>query len=135
MYLAVEARTARKETRVADENAPEADSRGLMTTVDDVFEHARWLIEHGRGKEKGLLILPRVESQRRRENKEQRKRIVMVVDPEFYAEWATWHEAYMLTCGENPVLARQAIIEAMKVFNVKQWFEDRMKDQSDEVQS
>jgi len=39
----------------------------------------------------------------------------------------------MLTCGENPVLARQAIIEAMKAFNVKGWYESRMKDQSDDM--
>jgi hypothetical protein len=104
-----------------------------MTTVDDVFEHARWLIEHGRGKEKGLLILPRVESQRRRENKEQRKRIVMVVDPEFYAEWHTWREAYMQVCGENPVITGQAQMEAIKTFDVKGWYESRMKDQSDDM--
>jgi hypothetical protein len=126
MYLAVEARTARKKTRIANENAPETDSRGLMPTVRDALEHARWLVEHGRAEEKCVLLLPRVLSQKRRENKEKKNRIVMVVDPEFYAEWATWHEAYMLTCGENPVLARQAIIEAMKAFDVKFWYESRM---------
>jgi len=103
-----------------------------MPSVKDVLEHCRWLIEKGRADEKAVLLLPRIESQKRRENKEQRKRIVMVVDPEFFAEWATWHEAYMLTCGENPVLARQAIIEAMKAFDVKGYYESRMKDQSDE---
>jgi len=103
-----------------------------MPSVKDVLEHCRWLVERGRADEKAVLVLPRIESQKRRENKEQRKRIVMVVDPEFFSEWNVWHEAYMLTCGENPVLARQAIIEAMKAFDVKQWYEDRMKDQSDE---
>ena len=103
-----------------------------MPTVKDALEHARWLVEHGRAEEKCVLLLPRVLSQKRRENKEKKNRIVMVVDPEFYAEWATWHEAYMLTCGENPVLARQAIIEAMKAFDVKGYYESRMKDQSDE---
>jgi hypothetical protein len=103
-----------------------------MPTVKDALEHARWLVEHGRAEEKCVLLLPRVLSQKRRENKEKKNRIVMVVDPEFFSEWNTWHEAYMLTCGENPVLARQAIIEAMKAFDVKGYYESRMKDQSDE---
>ena len=106
-----------------------------MPTVKDALEHARWLVEHGRADEKCVLLLPRVLSQKRRENKEKKNRIVMVVDPEFFSEWNTWHEAYMLTCGENPVLARQAIIEAMKIFDVKGWYEARMKDWSDEVQA
>jgi hypothetical protein len=106
-----------------------------VPTVKDVLEHVKFLIEKGRADEKAVLVLPRVESQKRRLNKEKKNRIVMVVDPEFFSEWNTWHEAYMVTCGENPVLARQAIIEAMKVFNVKQWFEDRMKDQSDEAET
>ena len=107
-----------------------------MPTVKDVLEHVKFLIEKGRADEKAVLVLPRVESQKRRLNKEKKNRIVMVVDPEFFAEWATWHEAYMLTCGENPVLARQAIIEAMKAFDVKGWYKSHMeyfsmKDQSD----
>ena len=103
-----------------------------MPTVKDVLEHVKFLIEKGRADEKAVLVLPRIESQKRRLNKEKKNRIVMVVDPEFFSEWNTWHEAYMLTCGENPVLARQAIIEAMKAFDVKGYYESRMKDQSDE---
>jgi len=106
-----------------------------VPTVKDVLEHVKFLIEKGRADEKAVLVLPRVESQKRRLNKEKKNRIVMVVDPEFFSEWNTWHEAYMLTCGENPVLARQAIIEAMKIFDVKGWYEARMKDWSDEVQA
>jgi hypothetical protein len=104
-----------------------------VPTVKDVLEHVKFLIEKGRADEKAVLVLPRVESQKRRLNKEKKNRIVMVVDPEFFSEWNTWHEAYMLTCGENPVLARQAIIEAMKAFDVKGYYESRMKDQSDDM--
>jgi hypothetical protein len=103
-----------------------------VPTVKDVLEHVKFLIEKGRADEKAVLVLPRIESQKRRLNKEKKNRIVMVVDPEFFSEWNVWHEAYMLTCGENPVLARQAIIEAMKAFDVKGYYESRMKDQSDE---
>jgi hypothetical protein len=106
-----------------------------VPTVKDVLEHVKFLIEKGRADEKAVLVLPRVESQKRRLNKEKKNRIVMVVDPEFFSEWNTWHEAYMLTCGENPVLARQAIIEAMKAFDVKGYYESRMKDQSDEAEN
>jgi len=106
-----------------------------MPTVRDALEHARWLVEHGRADEKCVLLLPRVLSQKRRENKEKKNRIVMVVDPEFYAEWHTWQEAYMQVCGENPTLMREAQMEAIKTFNVKGYYESRMKDQSDEAET
>src|SRR6516164_6375618 len=97
-----------------------------MPTVKDALEHARWLVEHGRAEEKCVLLLPRVLSQKRRENKEKKNRIVMVVDPEFFSEWNTWHEAYMQVCGENPVIAREGIIAAMAAFDVKGWYESKM---------
>ena len=106
-----------------------------MPTVKDVLEHVKFLIEKGRADEKAVLVLPRVESQKRRLNKEKKNRIVMVVDPEFFSEWNTWHEAYMQVCGENPVIAREGIIAAMAAFDLRGWYESRMKDQSDEAEN
>jgi len=104
-----------------------------VPTVKDVLEHVKFLIEKGRADEKAVLVLPRIESQKRRLNKEKKNRIVMVVDPEFYAEWHTWDEAYMQVCGENPTIRRQGQLEAIKTFDIKGWYESRMKDQSDET--
>jgi len=47
-----------------------------MPSVKDVLEHCRWLVEKGRADEKAVLVLPRIESQKRRLNKEKKNRIV-----------------------------------------------------------
>lgn len=55
-----------------------------MPTVKDALEHAKWLVDKGRGEEPAVLYLPRLEAQKRKENKEKRKRIIWDVDEETY---------------------------------------------------
>lgn len=76
-----------------------------METVQDVFEHCRWLIDKGRGAEPGKLFMPKVEAQRRKENKEGYRRIVFQVDEQFYRDWHEQKDRYVEASGGNPMIA------------------------------
>src|SRR5260221_8221540 len=53
--------------------------------VQQVFEQCKWLIERGRSKEQAKLLLPRIASKRRAENKEKKTRVVFECTPEQFA--------------------------------------------------
>ncbi len=76
-----------------------------MPTVNDILVHAKWLVSKGRGEEKAVLYLPRVEAQRRRVNKEQHRRVVFACDPLTYAEWHAQRDRWIELCESNPTLA------------------------------
>lgn len=76
-----------------------------METVKDVFEHCRWLIEHGRGAEPGKLFMPKVEAQRRKANKEGYRRVVFQVDEQLYRDWHEQKDRYVEACGGNVPVA------------------------------
>jgi len=76
-----------------------------MPTVEECLIHAKWLIEKGRGQEKAVLYLPKVESQRRKENKEGHKRVVFVTDEITYRAWHEQRDRWIQICGDNPTIA------------------------------
>ena len=83
-----------------------------MPTVADCLEHARWLVEKGRGNEPAKLIMPKVEAQRRKANKEERTRVQFDETPEGYADWWKQIDRYRTLVG-NPVLASHIMVEIL----------------------
>jgi len=71
------------------------------------------------------IVLTRKEAQRRRANKEQRKRVIFDADPQGYAEFHAMREAWMGELGENPTLFLNAMLTAMKTFDVRGWHEEQ----------
>lgn len=84
-----------------------------MPTVQDALTHCRWLIEKGRGEEKAVLYLPRVEAQRRKVNKDQHRRVVFVTEPEVYAEWHGQRDRFTELCGGNPQFAYRVMLKIL----------------------
>jgi hypothetical protein len=85
-----------------------------MPTVLDALEHAKWLVEHGRGQEACKLILPRLEAQRRRENKEGRTRLVRDLhSAEAYSEWNAEFSRYVEAAGD-PNVAYSIMLRLLK---------------------
>lgn len=68
----------------------------------DVFaalEHCKFLISKGRGSESAKLILPKLEAQRRKANKEGKTRLVKDLhNAEAYKEWHTQFDRYVTIC-------------------------------------
>jgi hypothetical protein len=83
-----------------------------MPTVLDCLNHAKWLIEKGRGQEAAVLYLPRVESQRRRENKEKSHWIRAKVAPEVKSMWETERDRFITLCVD-PNIAYTVMFEIL----------------------
>lgn len=94
-----------------------------MAKWSEVKARWGWLNEHLSDDEPVVFKLPRREARKRIENKKKRRRIILDTDEQNYSEFQVWNEAYMWTCGENPTLRTQAIIEAMKAFDLKGWLD------------
>ena len=72
-----------------------------MPNVLDAFEHAKFLIEKGRGQEPAKLVLPRLEAQRRKANKEGRTRLVRDLhSAEAYSDWNAEFSRYVEAAGD-----------------------------------
>lgn len=72
-----------------------------MPTVADVIVHAQFLVSKGRGGEPAKLVLPRIEAQRRRANKEGRTRLVKDLhSAQAYSEWNTEFSRYVEAAGD-----------------------------------
>ena len=98
-----------------------------MPGAKEELDRLAWLIREGKipPDEKCRVILPRLEAKERIRNPQKRKRIVMQTDEHNYTEFHAMREAYTLTLNQNPTLVVEAIIEAMKEFDVKGWYEGR----------
>jgi hypothetical protein len=94
-----------------------------MAKWAEVKAHWAWLNDHLADDEPVVFKLPRREARKRIQNAEKKRRIILQTDEQNYSEFQVWNEAYMYTLGENPTLRTQAIIEAMKQFDVKGWYE------------
>jgi len=84
-----------------------------METVKDALVHAKWLIEHGRGEEPCKLFLPKLEAQRRKENKEGYRRFVIQVDEELYKQFHEMKDRYITLCFNNPSLAWPILLQIL----------------------
>lgn len=76
-----------------------------METVADVLKHCEWLVSKGRGGEPGKLFMPKVEAQRRKENKEGYRRVIFQVDEQLYRDWHEQKDRYVEASGGNPAIA------------------------------
>jgi hypothetical protein len=100
-----------------------------MPGAKEELDRLAWLLREGKIQpdEKCKVILPRLEAKERIKNTAKHKRIVMQTDETNYAEFHAMREAYTLALNQNPTLVVEAIIEAMKLFDVKGWFEQQEK--------
>ena len=89
--------------------------KGCLERVERVPDDEPW----------SQIRFPRQEAKKRVKNERQSKRIVIVTDPQNFAEFHAMKEAYMAFCDENPTLVVLAMIEAMREFNLKGWLEER----------
>lgn len=83
-----------------------------MQTVKDALTHAKWLVEHGRGDEPGKLVLPKLEAQRRRANREGRTRVQFDCDPGTYADFHAQLQRYRELCG-NVAVAHGVMVDVL----------------------
>jgi len=84
-----------------------------METVLDVLEHCKWLIAHGRSGEAAKLFMPKVEAQRRKENKEGYRRFVIQVDETLYKQFHEMKDRYITLCFNNPSLAYPVLLQIL----------------------
>ena len=84
-----------------------------MPTVLDALEHCKFLLSKGRGDEPAVLYLPRVQAQKRRENKDKRTRVQFDCDPETYAEFHEQRSRYIEACGGYVPIAHQIMIRLL----------------------
>jgi hypothetical protein len=72
-----------------------------MPDVLAALEHCKFLISKGRGGEPAKLVLPRIEAQRRRANKEGRTRLIRDMHTsEAYSEWNAEFDRYIEAAGD-----------------------------------
>jgi len=83
--------------------------------------HWSWMLEHMADDEP--VVFPRRLAKKRVANKEKRRRVIFDTDEQGYAEFHAVREAYLLACHDNPTLAAHAMVEAMKVFDLRSWLE------------
>lgn len=74
-----------------------------MPTVLDVLAQCQFLIGKGRETEPAVLYLPKVEAQKRKENREKRKRIIWDVDEETYKRFNAERDRWMEVCVNKTV--------------------------------
>src|SRR5262245_48271999 len=84
-----------------------------MQTVKDVLEHAKFLIDKGRGDEPASLFLPRIVAQRRKANREGYRRFIIQVDEQTYADLHSQRERYLQLCGTNPPIAYAVMLRIL----------------------
>ena len=85
-----------------------------MPNVLDCLEHAKFLVSKGRGMEAAKLVLPRLEAQRRKANKEGRTRLVRDLhSAEAYSEWNAEFSRYVEAAGD-PNIGYQIMLRLLQ---------------------
>jgi hypothetical protein len=84
-----------------------------MPNVLDALEEARFLVSKGRGQEPAKLVLPRIEAQRRRENKEKRTRVQFDCDEQTYSDFHAQRSRYIEACQNHPLIAYAVMIRCL----------------------
>lgn len=82
-----------------------------METLKDCFEHAKWLMEKGRGDEPCKLFFPKLEAQRRKVNKEGYKRVILQMDEQLYKDFHEMKDRIVTLCHNNPPLAYSVMLQ------------------------
>jgi hypothetical protein len=83
-----------------------------MPNVFECLDQAKWLIEHGRGDEAAKLVLPRLEAQRRRANREKRTRVQFDCDEQTYSRFHEQLQRYREICV-NTTVAHNLIVDIL----------------------
>ena len=98
-----------------------------MPTLKEERDRLKWLIREGKinDETKIKIIIPSLDARSRMENREKKRRVCWNTDEQTYSEFAAMKEAYMLTLEQNPTLFGHAVVEAMKAFDVRGWFESK----------
>src|SRR5216684_2258366 len=90
-----------------------------MPDVNAALEHCKFLIEHGRGQEPAKLVLPRLEAQRRKANKEGRTRLIRDMHTsEAYSEWNAEFDRWITAAGGEPNIGCSLMLRALQQFPV-----------------
>jgi hypothetical protein len=75
-----------------------------VPNVEECLAHCQFLISKGRGAEAAKLVLPRLEAQRRKANKEGKTRLVKDLhNAEAYADWHKEFDRYVTICVDPNV--------------------------------
>jgi hypothetical protein len=86
-----------------------------MPNVNDALEHCKFLISKGRGEEPAKVVLPRVEAQRRKANKEGRTRLIRDLGNGItYAEFNAEFDRYITASGGNPQIGYSIMLRLLK---------------------
>jgi len=86
-----------------------------LPTVADVIIHAQFLVSKGRGGEPAKLVLPRIEAQRRRANKEGRTRLIRDLHTAAaYSEWNAEFNRYIEACHGQVQIAEDIMLRLLK---------------------
>jgi hypothetical protein len=84
-----------------------------MPNVLDALEHCKFLISKGRGDEAAKLVLPRLEAQKRKANKEGKTRLVKDLHTaEAYQAWHTQFDRWVTICVD-PNIAYKLMVELL----------------------
>jgi len=87
---------------------------GKMPDVLACLEHCKFLISKGRGAEAAKLVLPRLEAQRRRANKEGRTRLVKDLhNAQAYADWHKEFDRYV-SAAVDPNVAYSIMLRLLQ---------------------
>jgi|SRR5215472_8183811 len=84
-----------------------------METVDDCIQHLLWMQSKGRGSEPCKNFFPRIEAQRRRENREGYRRFIIQVDEELYKQFHAMKDRFITLCFNNPSLAYPVLLQIL----------------------
>lgn len=92
------------------EVAPQAGRNDVFA----VLAHAKFLISKGRGHESAKMILPRIEAQRRKANKEGKTRLVKDLhNAQAYADWHKEFDRYV-SAAVDPNIAYSIMLRLLQ---------------------
>lgn len=84
-----------------------------MPDVAEVLKQCEWLISKGRSGEAAKLVLPRIEAQRRKANKEKRCRVAFDCDPQIYSDFHAQRTRYVEACGGQVAIAHALMVRCL----------------------
>lgn len=85
-----------------------------MPDVFSVLEQAKHLVSIGHGSEPAVLVLPKREAAKRKENQEKRTRIAFDADEQTYKDFHAERDRYISACGNHPLIAYAVMIRLLQ---------------------
>ena len=95
-----------------------------MPNVEECLAHCQFLISKGRGQEAAKLVLPKLEAQRRKANKEGKTRLVKDLHTaQAYAEWHVQFDRFVTICVDPNIGYKVMVmwLEAMPSELIEKW--------------